>query len=285
MRALIHLTASEGKKLIGRGTIQTKPIKEALREGLVVLHPSSTTYFIYEEITGTKPAGVWVCGVIVGRGMCVSKELEQVVAKRPPGFDQVDFMHSWVFDRGELRVKVPLGKILEQMGEDDVYIKTPNVIDPQGNVGVFHANPDGGTISRVLKAQKIKGFHLVMPISLLKSIPTSINTASSELGVGRIDISMGIPVGLMPLKGEVITEVNAIEILSGAAATNVACGGMNEAEGNTSYVINGERRNVEHMLSIIKGIKGTKAPTLNVPECEDCSWKSCQFRGKSHPSL
>lgn len=285
MRALIHLTATEGKKLIGKATIQTKPLKKALREGIVVIHPSSTASFIYEEITGTKPTGVWVCGVIVGRGMCVSKELEQVVAKRPPGFDQVDFMHSWVFDRGELRLNVPLGKILEEMGKDDVYIKTPNVIDPQGNVGVFHANPDGGTITRVLKAQKSKGFHLVIPISLLKTIPTSIDNASSELGVRRIDVSMGIPVGLLPLKGEVVTEVSAIEILSGATATNVASGGLDEAEGNTSYVIKGETTNVERMLSIIKGIKGAKAPTLNLPECKDCSWKSCHFRGKSHPSL
>jgi hypothetical protein len=55
MLAQIVLTPAESKKLISKAIAKIDVVKQAATEGMVVLHPSSSTYFIVEEITGAKP--------------------------------------------------------------------------------------------------------------------------------------------------------------------------------------------------------------------------------------
>ena len=69
MRAQISLTPTESKKLIAKAVVNMDVVKRALAEGIVVMHPSSSTFFIAEELTGKRPqTPVWVCGVIVPNG-------------------------------------------------------------------------------------------------------------------------------------------------------------------------------------------------------------------------
>jgi hypothetical protein len=61
------------------------------------------------------------------------------------------------------------------MGPKDVYIKGVNAIDPQGKVGVLIGNKvEGGTIGRIMAAQKKIGFTIIYPVGLEKLIPISI---------------------------------------------------------------------------------------------------------------
>jgi len=47
-------------------------VKKASQEGTVVIHPSSSTCFMVEELTGEKPCtNVWVCGVVSAQGTCL----------------------------------------------------------------------------------------------------------------------------------------------------------------------------------------------------------------------
>jgi hypothetical protein len=62
---------------------------------------------------------------------------------------------------------------------------------------------------------------------------------------------MGIPVGLIPVPGKVITEIEAIDILSGAEAVPVAAGGLGGAEGSTTLVLQGLEEKVNRALQII----------------------------------
>ena len=72
MLAQIVLTPAESKKLIAKAIARLDAVQQAAQKGIVALHPSSSTYFIVEEITGQKPkTNYWVCGVVTPRGMCV----------------------------------------------------------------------------------------------------------------------------------------------------------------------------------------------------------------------
>ena len=72
MLAQIVLTPAESKKLIAKAVAGLEAVQKAAKRGIVALHPSSSTYFIVEEITGSKPkTNYWVCGVVAPRGMCV----------------------------------------------------------------------------------------------------------------------------------------------------------------------------------------------------------------------
>jgi hypothetical protein len=67
---------------------------------MIVLHPSSSTYFIVEELIGEKPlTNYWVCGVVVPKGLClemgvkfwsrfISSSFEASVTRGPEDFDR-----------------------------------------------------------------------------------------------------------------------------------------------------------------------------------------------------
>ena len=83
MLAQVSLIPTESKKLIAKAVANLGVVKKAVDQGTVVLHPSSSTIFIAEEIIGESPkTPVWVCGLIVPKGTCGSLEVGQLMAGR-----------------------------------------------------------------------------------------------------------------------------------------------------------------------------------------------------------
>jgi len=70
MQAEVVLTPDESKKFIIQALLAMNSVKKALKKGMVVVHPSSTTLFLYEAIMGRLPdAGThWVSGMILEKG-------------------------------------------------------------------------------------------------------------------------------------------------------------------------------------------------------------------------
>ena len=280
MRAQVVLTTVESKKLIAKGILQMEKVKKALKDGLVAIHPSSTTYFIKEELDCPLPSKVWVCGWILPKGTCGSGQVLEHYKKEGRWKDILDFPHTWVFKKGQIQTGMKLGEIIQQMDVDDVYIKTGNALDPQGNVGVLLGRQDGGTISRVVGAARGRGFEIILGIGLEKLIPVSIREASKEAGAKRMDYAMGIPVGLIPIDGTTVTEIQAIRMLTGADAIPIAAGGLGGAEGSLSLIIKGEEEEVRKGIDLVKSVKGAKLPDLNIFECSECAHPTCHLGGQ-----
>jgi hypothetical protein len=156
-------------------------------------------------------------------------------------------------------VNMTLGELVDEMGPDDVYIKSGNALDPFGNVGVLAGNAvEGGTFGLVLSSFRRKKFKIVFPIGLEKLIPNSVLDVCKETGIRRMDYSMGIPCTLLAVKGtdiEVVTEVDAIKILTQAEAIQIGAGGLMGAEGGITMVIKGTRERVLKAVKIIEEIK------------------------------
>jgi hypothetical protein len=282
MRAQVTLTPTESKKLLAKALAGMAPIKRALERGLVVIHPSSTTIFLVEELTGKRPKGLWACGVIVPEGTCFSRErrdqreqeaIESKKKTRGPGH----FPFSWVLEKGSFQTGLLLSSILDKMGTEDVYIKGANAIDPQGKVGVLYAAPAAGSIGMVGRVSKRIGFAIYLPIGLEKLIPTPIENATKFASRTKTDLAMGTPVGLIHVSGEVVTEVEAIHILSGAEAVAVAAGGLGGAEGSLTLVIKGPKEKVSRSFQILKDVKGAKLPKIYPTECEACPYIICHL--------
>ena len=94
----------------------------------------------------------------------------------------------------------------------------------------------GGTIGFVMASQRKKGFKIILPVGLEKLIPVTIMQAAKAARRTDFEYGMGMPCGLMPVKGgTTITELEAIKILSGGAkAVPNAAGGLGGAEGANS---------------------------------------------------
>ena len=75
MRAQVSLTPTESKKLIAKAIARMEIVQNAFRKGIIALHPSSSTIFIVEDLIGRFPdTKVWVCGILVPKGACLSAE-------------------------------------------------------------------------------------------------------------------------------------------------------------------------------------------------------------------
>lgn len=290
MLAQFTFTPTESKKFIAKAVMQSDLMQKAAAHGTIAIHPSSSTYFIAEELLGGKPpSNTWVCGVIVPKGTCVevgaASGRRAIVSERPeesagthnPGA----FKHTYVIRQGKFNTGLPLDDILAEMGPGDVYIKGVNAVDPQGRVAVLIGNMvEGGTIGRVLAASRRQGFTILCPVGLEKLIPIPVYQAAKVANRKGYTYSMGMPCSLMPCEGklvEVVTEVKAVEMLSRASAVPIAAGGLGGAEGAVTLAVQGEDAQVNRVIQVAEGCKGAQLPAVRVNSCFDCTVTWCAF--------
>ncbi|MFC2069780.1 hypothetical protein ACFLTB_01220 [Chloroflexota bacterium] len=283
MLAQVLLTPTESKKFIAKAVARMDEVQNANDKGRVAIHPSSSTFFIVEELTGKLPdTKVWVCGLNSPRGASGSLEASEALAKdfeelaKLPKDDITvarrglrGFPLAWVVEKGKLKTGITLGDILDNMGPEDVYIKGVNAVDSYNTAGVLIGNPvEGGSIGLVMYEARQKGFKLVFPVGLEKLIPVPIKQAVEAAKTRNlVNYSMGGPCALMPCEGEVVTELKAVEILSdGATATPISAGGLAGAEGAITMIINGDDEQVKKVIEHIEDSKGAELPEVHERE-------------------
>lgn len=280
MLAQIILTPAESKKLIAKAVARLDVVRKAAIEGMVLLSPSSSTYFIVEEITGEKPrTNYWVCGAVTPKAMCA--EMAMVLGKYTPGDIRNPGEASawWIIEKGKFSAGEQLSDLLGRIKPTDVFIKGVNALDPQGNVGVLVGDAlEGGTWGWVLSAWRKKKFNLIYPVGLEKLIPVPIAQATKEAKPAKYEYGMGMPTGLFPCPDEkTVTELDAVEILSGATAVPMAAGGLGGAEGAITLVIKGTNEQVKKAIDCVEQSKGARLPQLRLSSCNDCPVPHCRF--------
>jgi hypothetical protein len=279
MLAQIVLTPAESKKLIAKAVARLGVVRQAAKKGIVALHPSSSTYFIIEELTGSKPTtNYWVCGVVAPRGMCVemAMALGSGLTPHEASADPGELQGTWVIEKGQLCGEEKLSSLLYRMTSSDVYVKGVNALDREGNVGILFGLE--GSMGYLQTARKKRGFTIIYPAGLEKLIPLPVKEAAKEAKLARSEFGMGMPVGLYPCPpGVTINEVRAIEILSGALAIPIASGGLGGAEGASTLVLKGKADEVMKALDFVEQSKGAMLPDLRLCNCNACPVPNCRF--------
>ncbi len=245
MRAMVVLNPSESKRLIARAVAQMPVVQEALRNGRLIIGNGITNAFVAEEIIG-KPMPKWryAAGVIAGGRLDVTDSAarpELVALKRGK-----PFTGAWI-------------DLLQEFQKGDVFIKGANALDPEGNVGVLLGSPVGGTVGQFYGILAARGAHLIAPVGLEKLVPDVIE-AARQLGADRMDRVDGVSCGMAVLTGaEVVTELEALEILFGVEAWHVASGGVAGSEGAVVIAIEGSGASVEQAFAYTESLAGESA--------------------------
>lgn len=239
---IVVLVPSESKRLIARGVLALPEVTRVLKEGLFVISRGTTTAYIAEEILGVKlPKGNCTAGIVTDSRLAVTIPEE--------GFG------PWVFRKG-VKVEDPAEEALKQFTATDVSVKGANAIDPQGNVGVLAANDVGGTIGSIWPVLAARGSHLIVPAGLEKMIASVID-ASWMCGNKLFKYVMGNRVALMPVvSAKVVTEIQALEVLTGVHAVHVSSGGVGGSEGAVVIALEGSDATVERAFELVKSVKG-----------------------------
>lgn len=244
-KAAVVLHPAAAKRLIARGVAALPQVRRALSQGLVVVTLGTTSAYVAEELTGTPVDKAAHCAGYIGR------ELSVVPAKRRG--------KELVLERGR-PVNLSPEEIVRKLSPGDVVIKGGNVLDPQGVVGVFMGAGSGGTVGRYVAPALARGVEIVIPISRLKSVHASVPELAKELGMGRLGHTTGLPVGLFPLVGTVITETEAVELLWGVEARHVATGGVGPGEGAVVLLLSGEEGKVARAFQELSRLARVEPP-------------------------
>ncbi len=236
------LTPAAGKKLIGMAVARLPEVRHAFRKGRLAIANGTTTGYIIEALTGKPVQKFDYCVGVIAEGLYGEN----------PGSDHT----MMVWEKGKQR-KLPFAEFMDEFKKyerDDVFIKGANAVDPHGHAGGLQTNPLGGSWAQAFGIITARGLHCIVPVGLEKMIPSVIE-ASRKLGQLRLNYSKGNPPGLIPLTSfTVVTEIEALQGLTGAEATVVSGGGIGGSEGARAFVVEGTEAQVRKAFNLVKKI-------------------------------
>jgi len=249
------LTVAESKRLIGKAVAQMPVVKNALANGMVIIIKGTTNAYVAEEITGQK----------VGHSAFVTGRIEpEKGAKNLPPTKPVNHI---ILEKGKV-VDIPLPEAAKKLKAGDVVMKGANALDYRNKMAAINIlDPAGGTTGITMPFIIARKAHLVLPVGLEKLVAGDLvdTTLKMREPVETLPAPAGGSKSLFPgnnipsmwlVTGEIVTELEAIKILTGATAFQSSAGGVSGAEGGVWLVFRGTRDQVKKALELVKSIQG-----------------------------
>ena len=249
------LTVADSKRLIGKGVAQMPIVKNALTNGMVIIIKGTTNAYVAEEITGQKPShAAFVTGRI---------EPEKGAKVLPT----VAAVPHLVLVKGK-SVDLSLPDAAKKLKEGDVVIKGANALDYKNKLAAVNIlDPSGGTTGITMPFIVARKAHLVIPVGLEKLVAGDLvdltlktreplETLHAPAGQSKAPFPGDVLPAMWLLTGEIVTELEAIKILTGATAFQNSAGGISGAEGAVWLTFRGTRDQVKKALELANSIQG-----------------------------
>lgn len=234
------VTPAMAKRLIGRGIASRADIKRVLTEGTLVIIAGTTNGYVAEEILTSLGQAEGFSRHGFRRGMHV-----------PPGFDvaEVPFPGDVVIREGTWQQGKTIADVAQQLQEGDIVLKGANALDPRDQAAVQIGSPDGGTMLAALHAIIGRRVQLLVPVGLEKRVLEDVDVL-----VERVNAPGTEGPRLFHMPGRIFTELDAIQLLTGAQACLIAAGGIHGAEGSVWLGITGTDKQVSAATILIESL-------------------------------
>jgi len=239
-------TVAESKRLIARGVASMPLVEKALRDGMVIVCRGTTNTYVAEELLGrTVPHGAFVLGR-------VSPEK----GGRP--LPEVARLGEVIFVKGEYQPELTFDEALERLTPGDVIIKGGNALDyARKTVGVWVGSPTGGTTGKIMPHVTAGRAHLVIPVGLEKQVAGPVADIAEKINApAELLASQSALPRMKLLPGQIVTEIEAMQILADVEAFQASAGGIGGAEGAVWLVWEGPRDKVEKARQIAEDVHG-----------------------------
>lgn len=243
----VAITTAMGKRLIGKGMAQHPLIEDVLEQGTLVIIAGTTNGYVAEEILTALDQVEGFSRMGFRRGATVAPG-----SKLP----QADFPGDVVIVDGVWQKGKTIFDVVDDLKAGDVVLKGANAFDPFGQAAVQIGHPQGGTIHAALAAVYGRRVQLIVPVGVEKRVFEDVVALARY--VNAPDAS---GTRLYPLPGDIFTEMDAIELLTGAETHLVAAGGIYGAEGSAWLAITGTEEQEAAAAALIKSVSGE-------PPCE-----------------
>jgi hypothetical protein len=103
-----------------------------------------------------------------------------------------------------------------------------------------------------------------------KLIPGNINEIVKKTGRKSSDVAHGMSVGLIPIYGEVITEMEAIRVFGDVEVTVIGKGGLDNGHFALTMILDGERQELKKVLPVLDRLRDAGASGFE-ESLEECS--------------
>jgi hypothetical protein len=242
------ITPQAGKRLIAKTIANHPAINKVLKNGTLVIVAGTTNGYVAEEILKTHKIANnfsrkhFFRGITMPPTKAVTAEGRTVSESKFPG--------DVVITKGVWQKGKTIADVIDSLKEGDVILKGANTLDLNRNqAAILIGHPKAGTIGLALPAVVGRRVRLIIPIGLEKRVNGDLNILAEKLnapGAGGYR--------LLPVPGEVFTELDALKALTAANVELIAAGGVCGAEGGCWIVITGEKEQEEFAEQIVASV-------------------------------
>ncbi|MFC1718617.1 hypothetical protein ACFL6S_33500 [Candidatus Poribacteria bacterium] len=234
------VTTSMGKRLIGKAMVGHPDIKGALEKGVLAIIAGTTNGYVAEEILKSLGQAEGFSREGFRRGMTVAPGAEVSRAKLQGDVIIAD----WKWQKGKTIFDVE-----DDLKAGDVVLKGANAFDAHGRPAVQIGNTKGGTVFAALVAAVGRRVRLIMPVGLEKRVLEDVHVLAKRCNAPDAEGPR-----LLPVPGEIFTELDAIKLLTGADTCLIAAGGVYGAEGSYWFGVTGTEDQIQAAADLIKSI-------------------------------
>ena len=245
---LFVLTPAAGKRLISKATVEHHAVKTALQSNTVVIVAGTTNGYVAEEILTSLGQADGFARRCFFRGVTLPPSRPVTETGRLP--DESGFPGDVVIVKGRWQKGKTIFDVADDLKEGDVILKGANAVDlSRRQAAVLIGHPKGGTIAVALQAVIGRRVRLLLPVGLEKRVSADLYDVAAKLNVPGAKGPR-----MLPAPGEILTELEAVSILTGATAELAAGGGVNGAEGSVWLAVSGDLKQEDEAETLLKTI-------------------------------
>jgi len=247
MRSFV-LSPAAGKRLIAKALASHPAVEAALKSGTVVIVAGTTNGYVAEEILAKIGQAEGFSRDKFFRGITLPPWMPTTEAGMLP--DMSDFPGDVVIRKGVWQKGKTIRNVVDDLEEGDVILKGANALDPWSNkAAILIGHPKAGTIGLALQAVVGRRVRLILPVGLEKRVPGDLDDLANRLNAPGAEGPR-----LLPVSGEVFSEIEAIAQLCGARSELVAAGGVSGAEGSVWLAVDGSEEEMAAAEELLKSV-------------------------------
>jgi len=250
------ISPAAGKRLIGKAMAAHPEIIKVLKGGTLVIVAGTTNSYVAEEILAQIGEGGKLSTRRFFRGITLPPGHVKTHHGRLP--DESQFPGDVVIRDGGWQQGKVLDDVLADLKEGDIILKGANALDLEHRrAAVVVAHPRGGTVIASLQVVVGRRVRLIVPVGLEKRITGDLDSMAIRLNAPGVK-----GLRLLPVPGEVFTEIEALAMLTGVKAELFAAGGVSGAEGSIWLALSGSPETEEAALHLLQSVE--KEPVFSL---------------------
>jgi len=242
------LTPAAGKRLIAKAIAAHTHVLAALKNGTVAIIAGTTNGYVAEEVLALIGEAQNFKKNRFFRGIILPPARPKKEDGRLP--DESGFPGDVVISNGVWQKGKTIFDVVNDLKENDVIMKGANAVNLEDRrAAILIGHPQAGTVGASLPAYYGRRVRLIIPVGLEKRVSGNLD----ELASGVNEPGVQGP-RLLPVPGEIVTELDAIALLTGARARLIAAGGVAGAEGSVWLAIDGDAGQEEQAMALLQSV-------------------------------